>query len=61
MSYQLCTGITKIWFYKRRTRKLRKKAGIPELYDVDDLPDPVYDPHYVHVLTEEEQADLHYR
>ncbi|KAF8205070.1 hypothetical protein BJ912DRAFT_840380 [Pholiota molesta] len=51
--------IYKIWTYKRRTTKLRKKAGLPELFDVDDLPDPVYDPNYVHVLTEEEQADLH--
>lgn len=47
--------------YKRRTRKLRAKAKLPELYDVDDLPDPMYDVNYVHVLTEEEQADLHYR
>lgn len=41
--------------------KLRAKAGLPELYDADDLPDPVYDPNYVHVLTEEQQIDLHYR
>ncbi|KAJ3488375.1 hypothetical protein NLI96_g2885 [Meripilus lineatus] len=53
--------ISKIWMYKRRTRKLRAKAKLPELYDVDDLPDPMYDVNYVHVLTEEEQADLHYQ
>lgn len=51
--------ISKIWYYKRRTTKLRKKAGLPQLFDVDDLPDPVYDPNYVHVLTDEEQKDLH--
>lgn len=41
--------------------KLRKKAGLPQLFDVDDLPDPIYDPNYVHVLTEAEQTDLHRR
>jgi hypothetical protein len=40
---------------------LRAKAGLPELFDVDDLPDPAYDPNYVHVLTEEEQSYLHRR
>lgn len=50
-----------IWYYKRRTRLLREKAGLPQLYDVDDLPDPAYDENYVHVLSEREQADLHYR
>lgn len=54
-------GVYKIWRYKRRTRLLRKQHGLPELFDPDDLPDPIYDPNYVHVLTEEEQADLHYR
>ncbi|KAF8195787.1 hypothetical protein K438DRAFT_1587011 [Mycena galopus ATCC 62051] len=48
-----------IWYYKRRTRKLRAQAGLPELFDVDDLPDPVYDPNYVHVLTDKEQKFLH--
>jgi len=47
--------------YKRKTIKLRVKAGLPQLFDIDDLPDPVYDPNYVHVLTEEEQQDLHRR
>lgn len=54
-------GICKIWHYKRKIAKLRQKAGLPELYDPDDLPDPVYDPNYVQVLTEKEQIDLHYR
>ncbi|KAJ7507925.1 hypothetical protein B0H11DRAFT_151014 [Mycena galericulata] len=48
-----------IWYYKRRTRMLRAKAGLPQLFDVDDLPDPAYDPNYVHVLTEKEQKYLH--
>jgi len=48
-----------IWYYKRRTRKLRTKAGLPVLFDEDDLPDPAYDPNYVHVLTDEEQKFLH--
>jgi len=51
----------KIWHYKRRTRLLREKAGLPQLYDEDDLPDPAYDPNYVHVLSDKEQADLHYQ
>jgi hypothetical protein len=54
-------GIYKIWRYKRKTRLLRTKARLPQLYDVDDLPDPAYDPNYVHVLTDEEQLDLHKR
>ncbi|KAJ7781130.1 hypothetical protein B0H16DRAFT_1497172 [Mycena metata] len=48
-----------IWYYKRRTRRLRAQAGLPELFDVDDLPDPMYDPNYVHVLTDKEQKFLH--
>jgi hypothetical protein len=36
-------------------------AGLPQLFDEDDLPDPFYDPNYVHVLTEVEQKDLHRR
>lgn len=40
---------------------LRAKAGLPALYDEDDLPDPMYDPNHVHVLTEMQQRDLHYR
>ncbi|KAF8897634.1 hypothetical protein BD779DRAFT_1608183 [Infundibulicybe gibba] len=51
--------IYKIWYYKRRTKNLRAKAGLPQLFDIDDLPDPAYDPNYVHVLTDEEQQDLH--
>jgi hypothetical protein len=50
----------KIWYYKHRTRKLRKKAGLPELYDSDDLPDPIFDPNYVHVLTDEQEYELHH-
>ncbi|EPQ59465.1 hypothetical protein GLOTRDRAFT_70926 [Gloeophyllum trabeum ATCC 11539] len=53
--------IARIWYYKRKTRRLRKQAGLPELIDEDDLPDPIYDVNYVHVLTDEEQADLHYQ
>ncbi|KAA1466329.1 hypothetical protein DENSPDRAFT_831143 [Dentipellis sp. KUC8613] len=53
--------IIKIWYYKYRTRKLRRLSGIPELYDEDDLPDPIYDENYVHVLSEKQQADLHYQ
>ncbi|KAH9943489.1 golgi-body localization protein domain-containing protein [Epithele typhae] len=51
----------KIWHYKRIVAKRRAKAGLPELFDPDDLPDPVYDPNYVQVLTEKEQIDLHYQ
>ena len=59
LTYSL--GICKIWHYKRKVARLRKKAGLLELYDPDDLPDPVYDKNYVQVLTEKEQIDLHYR
>jgi hypothetical protein len=55
------SGIWKIWRYKRKTIKVRAKAGLPQLFDVDDLPNPLYDPHYVHVLSEAEQKDLHRR
>ncbi|KAF7301767.1 hypothetical protein MIND_00742300 [Mycena indigotica] len=48
-----------IWYYKRRTRRLRAKAGLPTLFDEDDLPDPAYDQNYVHVLTDKEQQFLH--
>ncbi|KAI0650754.1 hypothetical protein C8Q79DRAFT_1006990 [Trametes meyenii] len=56
-TYRVC----KIWHYKRKIAKLRQKASLPELYDPDDLPDPVYDPNYIQVLTEDQQIDLHYR
>ncbi|KAI5124945.1 hypothetical protein M0805_007372 [Coniferiporia weirii] len=52
--------ILRIWRYKRLTRSLRKKAGLPVLYDEDDLPDPMYDPNYVHVLSDKEQKELHH-
>lgn len=54
-------GILKIWRCKNLTRKLRQKAGLPLLYDEDDLPDPMYDPNYVHVLSEEQEKELHHR
>ncbi|KAG1755596.1 hypothetical protein EDB19DRAFT_1842996 [Suillus lakei] len=56
-TYRIC----KIWYYKRKTTKLRDRAGLPQLFDVDDLPDPAYDPTFVHVLTEWEQQDLHHQ
>lgn len=54
-------GVCKIWYYQRKTEKLRLRAGLPELYDPNDLPDPHYDANYIPVLTEQEQIDLHYR
>ncbi|KAJ7173013.1 hypothetical protein C8R43DRAFT_679060 [Mycena crocata] len=48
-----------IWHYKRRTQMLRAEAGLPGLFNADDLPDPSYDPNYVPVLTDKEQNDLH--
>ncbi|KAG6873748.1 hypothetical protein C0995_011567 [Termitomyces sp. Mi166 len=50
-----------IWHYKRKTRRLRLKAGIPLLFDEDDLPDPEYDQNYVRVLTEKEEKFLYRR
>ncbi|KAI0030702.1 hypothetical protein K488DRAFT_26420, partial [Vararia minispora EC-137] len=55
------TGIAKIAWYKRKTTVLRRKQGYPPLFDNDDLPDPQYDPNYMHVLSEKEQIDLHYQ
>lgn len=56
-TYRVC----KIWYYQRKTEKLRLRAGLPELYDPNDLPDPHYDANYIPVLTEQEQIDLHYQ
>ncbi|KIY49302.1 hypothetical protein FISHEDRAFT_17992, partial [Fistulina hepatica ATCC 64428] len=51
--------VTRIWYYKRLTRRLRTKLGIPLLIDENDLPDPRYDPNYVRVLTKKQEKDLH--
>ncbi|TBU45037.1 golgi-body localization protein domain-containing protein [Dichomitus squalens] len=56
-TYRIC----KIWYYQRKILQLRQKAGLLDLYDPDDLPDPVYDKNYVQVLSDKEQIDLHYR
>ncbi|KAI0702885.1 golgi-body localization protein domain-containing protein [Cytidiella melzeri] len=53
--------ISRIFHWQRITLQRRRKAGLPDLYDNNDLPDPAYDENYVHVLTEKEQADLHYQ
>ncbi|KAG9126475.1 hypothetical protein FRC07_003291 [Ceratobasidium sp. 392] len=53
--------VAKIWHYRQVTRKLRRKANIPALIDGNDLPDPIYNPNYVHVLSEKQQNDLHYQ
>ncbi|KAG9073897.1 hypothetical protein FRC06_011084 [Ceratobasidium sp. 370] len=53
--------IAKIWHYRQVTRRLRRKAGLPALIDGDDLPDPIYNPNYVHVLSEKQQNELHYQ
>ncbi|KAG8752494.1 hypothetical protein FRC12_011920 [Ceratobasidium sp. 428] len=54
-------GVAKIWHYRQVTRKLRRKAGVAALIDGNDLPDPIYNPNYVHVLSEKQQNDLHYQ
>ena len=53
--------MAKITHYKRLTRRLRAERGLPALVDEDDLPDPMYDPDYVHVLTDQQQDELHYQ
>lgn len=53
--------IAKIWHYRQVTRRLRRNAKLPALIDGNDLPDPIYNPNYVHVLSERQQADLHYQ
>ncbi|CAE6451595.1 unnamed protein product [Rhizoctonia solani] len=53
--------IAKIWHYRQVTRRLRRKAKLPALIDGNDLPDPVYNPNYVHVLSDRQQEDLHYQ
>lgn len=54
-------GIMRIWHYKRLDRKLRKEKGLPTLEDEDELPDPLLDPGFTHVLTEQQQKDLRLR
>ncbi|KAK7060548.1 hypothetical protein VNI00_001314 [Paramarasmius palmivorus] len=51
--------IGKIYHYKRLTRKLRAKAGLPQLFDPDDLPDPAYDPNYVHTWYRAHGTETH--
>ncbi len=51
----------KILYFKDLTRKLRAKNKLEDLADDDDLPDPMYDPDYVHVLTDRQQDELHYQ
>lgn len=41
LAYVARIGIYWIWYYKRKTIRLRKRLGIPQLTDLDDLPDPV--------------------
>ncbi|ELU37730.1 hypothetical protein AG1IA_08244 [Rhizoctonia solani AG-1 IA] len=53
--------IAKIWHYRQVTRRLRRNAKLPALIDGNDLPDPVYNPNYVHVLSDRQQKDLHYQ
>lgn len=54
-------GIARIWHYKRLSRQLRQKAGLDPLVDENDLPDPMYDPNHVQVLSDKQQEDLHNR
>lgn len=51
--------IARIWHYKRLSRTLRKKAGLAPLVDENDLPDPMYDPNHIQVLSDKQQAELH--
>ncbi|CAE6540752.1 unnamed protein product [Rhizoctonia solani] len=53
--------IAKIWHYRQVTRRLRRQAQLPALIDGNDLPDPTYNPNYVHVLSERQQKDLYYQ
>ncbi|KAF8592432.1 hypothetical protein K439DRAFT_1378530 [Ramaria rubella] len=50
-----------VWKMKRKSARLRRRAGLPELYDEDDLPDPQYDTNFVHVLTDDQQRELHHQ
>ncbi|KAG8713590.1 hypothetical protein FRC11_011683, partial [Ceratobasidium sp. 423] len=61
VSSQIENGIAKIWHYRQVTRRLRRKAELPALIDGNDLPDPIYNPNYVHVLSDRQQEDLHYQ
>lgn len=51
-------GIVRIWHYKRLDRKLRREKGLPALEDEEDLPDPLLNPNFTHVLTEQQQKEL---
>lgn len=57
----LIAGIVRIWHYKSLDRKLRKKKGLPPLEDENELPDPLLDPNFTHVLTEKQQKELRIR
>lgn len=54
----LFPGIERIWHYKQLDRKLRKEKGLPALEDEEDLPDPLLNPNFTHVLTEKQQKEL---
>jgi len=54
----LIAGIVVIWYFKRLDRQLRKKKGLPPLEDENELPDPLFDPNFTHVLTEKQQKEL---
>ncbi|KAG1768118.1 hypothetical protein EDD22DRAFT_257356 [Suillus occidentalis] len=60
---EVCSQVESVKFgttsIKQRSYEI--KLVLPQLFDVDDLPDPAYDPTFVHVLTEWEQQDLHYQ
>lgn len=44
-----------------KTRRLRKKQGLPPIEDEDDLPDPLTIPGYKPVLSEKDQNQLRYQ
>jgi hypothetical protein len=57
----LIVGIVRIWHFKRLDRKLRKKKSLPPLEDENELPDPLFNPNFTHVLTEQQQKELRMR
>ncbi|WVQ96361.1 hypothetical protein IAU59_003466 [Kwoniella sp. CBS 9459] len=53
--------MSRIWTLRERSRRLRKKRGLPPIEDPNDLPDPELIKDYVEVLSEKDRKELRYQ
>ncbi|WVF68829.1 hypothetical protein IAT40_003602 [Kwoniella sp. CBS 6097] len=53
--------MSRIWTLRERSRRLRKKRGLPAIEDLNDLPDPELIKDYVEVLSEKDRKELRYQ